>query len=197
MIGVRVKVKVCQWVSIEPNSGTLWASSGRTLLTLVILCKRVLWRIAYPPPPSCSCKLLPRKFSIMPINLNSTAKLNTGAEMPILGLGMRISTIRIKQDRNCLIDTFDSRRSGTWKSQPGAVEKAVEYALKLGYKSIDTAVRHLDYCREIDLSFNLFLTQTAYENEKEVGIGIKNSGVPRESIFLTTKVFDQSIKSRS
>lgn len=133
----------------------------------------------------------------MPIDLNSTAKLNTGAEMPILGLGMRIPTIRIKQDRNCLIDTFDSRRSGTWKSQPGAVEKAVEYALKLGYKSIDTAVRHHYYCREIDFSFNLFLTQTAYENEKEVGIGIKNSGVPRESIFLTTKVFDQSIKSRS
>jgi len=88
----------------------------------------------------------------MPIDLNSTAKLNTGAEMPILGLG-------------------------TWKSQPGAVEKAVEHALKFGYKSIDTA--------------------TAYENEKEVGIGIKNSGVPRESIFLTTKVFDQSINSRS
>ncbi|KAF9513797.1 hypothetical protein BS47DRAFT_1372442 [Hydnum rufescens UP504] len=58
---------------------------------------------------------------------------------------------------------------GTWKSKPGQVEKAVEIALRdAGYRSIDTA--------------------TAYGNEKEVGIGIKNSGVPREDIFLTTKV---------
>jgi len=72
-----------------------------------------------------------------------TRKLNTGAEMPTVGLG-------------------------TWKSQPGAVEHAVEYALKHGYKSIDTAA--------------------AYQNEKEVGQGIKASGVPRESFFLTTKL---------
>ncbi|KAI0045014.1 Aldo/keto reductase [Auriscalpium vulgare] len=69
--------------------------------------------------------------------------LNTGAEMPTLGLG-------------------------TWKSAPGAVEHAVEHALKVGYKHIDTA--------------------TAYENENEVGLGIQESGVPRESFFLTTKL---------
>jgi len=69
--------------------------------------------------------------------------LNTGAEMPTLGLG-------------------------TWQSQPGAVEKAVEVALKNGYTHIDTA--------------------TAYENENEVGQGIKDSGVARESFFLTTKL---------
>jgi glycerol 2-dehydrogenase (NADP+) len=57
---------------------------------------------------------------------------------------------------------------GTWKSQPGAVEKAVEHALKFGYKHIDTAA--------------------AYGNEAEVGEGIKASGVARESIFLTTKL---------
>ncbi|KAH6905131.1 NADP-dependent oxidoreductase domain-containing protein [Coprinopsis sp. MPI-PUGE-AT-0042] len=74
---------------------------------------------------------------------SSTTKLNTGAEMPTVGLG-------------------------TWKSQPGAVEKAVEHALKHGYKHIDTAA--------------------AYGNEAEVGEGIKASGVPRESIFLTTKL---------
>ncbi|OSX61141.1 hypothetical protein POSPLADRAFT_1182299 [Postia placenta MAD-698-R-SB12] len=69
--------------------------------------------------------------------------LNTGAKMPTLGLG-------------------------TWKSAPGAVEKAVEVALKNGYRHIDTAA--------------------AYANEKEVGVGLKNSGVPREDIFLTTKL---------
>lgn len=70
--------------------------------------------------------------------------LNTGAKMPTVGLG-------------------------TWKSKPGEVEHAVEYALKeAGYKHIDTAA--------------------AYENESEVGEGIKASGVPRESIFVTTKL---------
>ncbi|KAJ6595684.1 Aldo keto reductase [Mycena vulgaris] len=70
-------------------------------------------------------------------------KLNTGAEMPTVGLG-------------------------TWKSAPGAVEHAVEYALKNGYIHIDTAA--------------------AYQNEKEVGEGIAASGVARESFFLTTKL---------
>ncbi|KAF8637862.1 hypothetical protein AX17_002488 [Amanita inopinata Kibby_2008] len=75
--------------------------------------------------------------------LKASVNLNTGADMPVIGLG-------------------------TWKSEPGAVEKAVEFALTHGYKHIDTA--------------------TAYANEKEVGIGIKNSGVPRQDIFLTTKL---------
>ncbi|KAJ2934537.1 hypothetical protein H1R20_g2572, partial [Candolleomyces eurysporus] len=70
-------------------------------------------------------------------------KLNTGAEMPTVGLG-------------------------TWKSQPGQVEGAVEHALKFGYRHVDTAA--------------------AYENETEVGKGIKASGVPRSEIFLTTKL---------
>lgn len=58
--------------------------------------------------------------------------------------------------------------AGTWKSKPGEVEHAVEYALKHGYKSIDTAA--------------------AYGNEKEVGQGIKASGVARGDFFLTTKL---------
>ncbi|KAI9441674.1 Aldo/keto reductase [Lactarius indigo] len=57
---------------------------------------------------------------------------------------------------------------GTWKSSPGQVELAVEIALKNGYRHVDTA--------------------TAYKNEKEVGIGLKASGVPRKEIFLTTKL---------
>ncbi|OCH85731.1 Aldo/keto reductase [Obba rivulosa] len=77
----------------------------------------------------------------MPIH--KSVELNTGAEMPVIGLG-------------------------TWKSPPGAVEKAVEVALKAGYHHIDTAA--------------------AYRNEREVGHGIKASGVPREEIFLTTKL---------
>ncbi|RPD58321.1 Aldo/keto reductase [Lentinus tigrinus ALCF2SS1-7] len=77
----------------------------------------------------------------MPVH--KTVKLNTGAEMPTLGLG-------------------------TWRSLPGDVEKAVAHALTHGYTLIDTA--------------------TGYSNEKEVGEGIKQSGVPREQVFLTTKL---------
>lgn len=47
----------------------------------------------------------------------ATVKLNTGAEMPIIQLG-------------------------TWKSSPGKVEKAVEHALKVGYKGVDTATAY-------------------------------------------------------
>jgi len=74
---------------------------------------------------------------------SKTYTLNTGAKIPALGLG-------------------------TWQSKPNEVEKAVEIALRKGYRHIDTAL--------------------AYGNEAEVGRGIKNSGVPREEIWLTTKL---------
>ncbi|KAG8987725.1 hypothetical protein FRB90_003177 [Tulasnella sp. 427] len=59
---------------------------------------------------------------------------------------------------------------GTWQSKAGEVEKAVAYALK------DAGYRH------IDCAF-------AYGNEKEVGDGIKESGVPRKDIFITSKIW--------
>ncbi|CAH0022327.1 unnamed protein product [Clonostachys rhizophaga] len=60
---------------------------------------------------------------------------------------------------------------GTWQSQPGEVRKAVAYALKDGYRHIDAALILLG-------------------NENEVGQGIKDSGVPREDIFLTSKLWN-------
>lgn len=57
---------------------------------------------------------------------------------------------------------------GTWQSAPNQVRNAVKVALQKGYRHIDTAL--------------------AYGNEKEVGEGIKDSGVPREQIWLTTKL---------
>lgn len=57
---------------------------------------------------------------------------------------------------------------GTWQSKPGEVRDAVKAALQAGYRHIDTAL--------------------AYGNEKEVGDGIKDSGVPREEIWITTKL---------
>ena len=57
---------------------------------------------------------------------------------------------------------------GTWQSKPNDAYNAVLSALKLGYRHIDTAF--------------------VYGNEKEVGQAIKDSGVPREEIFVTTKL---------
>ncbi|KAK7721556.1 hypothetical protein SLS57_005236 [Botryosphaeria dothidea] len=57
---------------------------------------------------------------------------------------------------------------GTWQSKPNEVREAVKAALLKGYRHIDTAL--------------------AYGNEHEVGLGIKDSGVPREEIWITTKL---------
>lgn len=57
---------------------------------------------------------------------------------------------------------------GTWLTPDDEAPDAVCSAIKSGYRHIDTA--------------------QAYGNERGVGEGIRNSGVPREHIFITTKV---------
>lgn len=60
---------------------------------------------------------------------------------------------------------------GTWQTPDGDVaEASVIAALKAGYRHIDTAA--------------------AYGNEESVGRGIQKSGVPREEIFVTTKLWN-------
>ncbi|KAL7928109.1 NADP-dependent oxidoreductase domain-containing protein [Trichoderma chlorosporum] len=59
---------------------------------------------------------------------------------------------------------------GTWQARPGQVEHAVETALRVGYRHIDCAA--------------------IYRNEVEVGQGIRASGVPREDIFITGKLWN-------
>jgi 2,5-diketo-D-gluconate reductase B len=58
---------------------------------------------------------------------------------------------------------------GTWQIEGSDATEAVRDALEIGYRQIDTA--------------------RAYGNEAEVGAGIAGSGVDREDIFLTTKIF--------
>ena len=53
----------------------------------------------------------------------------------------------------------------------GATYEAVTRALKAGYRHIDTAA--------------------AYFNEAEVGKAVKDSGIPREEIFITSKLWLQ------
>ena len=59
---------------------------------------------------------------------------------------------------------------GVWQVPNGAeCVDAVRWALELGYRHIDTA--------------------QAYGNEESVGQGLRESGVPREEVFITTKFF--------
>jgi len=60
---------------------------------------------------------------------------------------------------------------GTFLSERGATtRKAVLYALEAGYRHIDTAA--------------------VYDNEADVGAGVRESSIPRTEIFITTKVWN-------
>jgi len=71
---------------------------------------------------------------------------------------------------------------GVWQSPAGATTReAVLTALGLGYRHVDTA--------------------RAYSNEADVGAAVRSSGVPREQIFVTTKLwnadqgYDQALRA--
>jgi diketogulonate reductase-like aldo/keto reductase len=57
---------------------------------------------------------------------------------------------------------------GTWQATGRQAYEAVRRALEIGYRHIDTA--------------------TMYRNEDEVGRAVADSGLPRESVFVTTKL---------
>lgn len=58
---------------------------------------------------------------------------------------------------------------GTWQLEPADARRMVAEALRIGYRHIDTA--------------------WIYKNEAAVGDGIRDSGVPRDEIWLTTKIW--------
>jgi len=92
----------------------------------------------------------------MNLNLDSTVTLNNGVKMPQLGMGV-------------------------WKTNNSGASQSVQWALKHGYKAIDTAKQ--------------------YGNEAGVGDGLQKgfaeNGLQRKDIFLTTKIFngDQGYQS--
>ncbi len=66
---------------------------------------------------------------------------------------------------------------GVFKIEDGRkVEESVKHALEAGYRSIDTA--------------------SVYGNERGVGKAIRESDVPREEIFLTTKVWNDAQREK-
>jgi len=62
---------------------------------------------------------------------------------------------------------------GTWKLQGDVCEQAVLDALKVGFRHLDTA--------------------DSYANHKKVGAAIRRSSLPREEIFLTTKLWHEKL----
>jgi diketogulonate reductase-like aldo/keto reductase len=62
---------------------------------------------------------------------------------------------------------------GTWPLKGEECTAAVMEALRVGYRHVDTA--------------------RMYDNEEAVGSGLKGSGVPRDEIFVTTKVWYEDI----
>jgi diketogulonate reductase-like aldo/keto reductase len=66
---------------------------------------------------------------------------------------------------------------GTWEVAPRDVTNAVSTALKVGYRLIDTA--------------------QMYNNEEGVGTAIRESGIDRSDIFLTTKLHPNSYGHRN
>jgi 2,5-diketo-D-gluconate reductase B len=65
---------------------------------------------------------------------------------------------------------------GTWELRGRTCARVVEQALRLGYRHIDTA--------------------EMYDNEREVGDGLRASGVKREDVFITTKVWPSHFAPR-
>jgi 2,5-diketo-D-gluconate reductase A len=76
----------------------------------------------------------------------TTVTLNTGAAMPILGFGV-------------------------YQIPPDDTQAAVEAALGIGYRHIDTAA--------------------GYRNERAVGAAVRASGIPRDELWITTKLWVQ------
>lgn len=66
-------------------------------------------------------------------------------------------------------DSVPALGFGTWQLTGATCREAVADALAIGYRHLDTA--------------------EMYENEEQVGAGIADSGVPRDEIFLTSKVW--------
>lgn len=63
---------------------------------------------------------------------------------------------------------------GTWQLRPKAAYESVRAALEIGYRHVDTA--------------------TLYKNEADVGRAVKDSGLDREQVFITTKLRPQDAR---
>jgi len=85
---------------------------------------------------------------------------------------MTVSTITLNDGH-----TIPQLGFGVFRVEPSETERIVSEALEIGYRHIDTAA--------------------AYGNEIGVGKAIEASGIPREEVFVTTKLFDSDQGTQS
>ena len=83
-----------------------------------------------------------------------------------------METVQLNNDLECPVIGI-----GTFMLSPAEAEKSVREALKMGYYLVDTA--------------------NAYVNERAVGRGMKASGVKREEIFLSTKLWPSEYENEN
>lgn len=83
-------------------------------------------------------------MSDVKLEQETTVRLNNGIEMPVLGFG-------------------------TWQLYGAQAENSIIYALRNGYRMIDTA--------------------RIYQNEEDVGNALRKNNIEREKIFITTKLY--------
>src|SRR5690349_5795586 len=89
---------------------------------------------------------IPMETPATSLGMKSTMKLNNGVQIPLLGLGV-------------------------YQTPAGRpTQNAVRFALKFGYRHIDTA--------------------RIYGNEEDVGAAVRESHLPREELFITTKLWN-------
>lgn len=79
-----------------------------------------------------------------------------------------MKTIKLNDQTNIPVLGF-----GTWRLQGNECQKSVEKALEIGYRHIDTA--------------------DAYDNHQDVAKAIQSSMLKREELFVTTKVWRDSL----
>jgi diketogulonate reductase-like aldo/keto reductase len=65
---------------------------------------------------------------------------------------------------------------GTWDLRGRVCARVIEQALRLGYRHVDTA--------------------EMYDNEREVGEGVRASGIKRNEVFVTTKIWPSHFAPR-
>ncbi|KAK8869592.1 hypothetical protein IAR55_000159 [Kwoniella newhampshirensis] len=101
------------------------------------------------------------------MSLGRTVKLNNGIVAPQIGFG-------------------------TWQAAPGEVEKALEEAIKVGYRHIDAALvyRAFGLCEFVE-GAAVDVPACALHREPKRD-GIKASGVPREDLFIVSKLWNNS-----
>ncbi|PQE15304.1 Aldo keto reductase protein [Rutstroemia sp. NJR-2017a BVV2] len=105
------------------------------------------------------------------LNINSKLKMNSGYEIPILGYGRNLLTSTLRSTKRTSPSFSLSFLNLQHNSQPRPADSAED----LVQKAFDVGYRHID-------------SAAAYRNEAPCGLAIRQSPLPRSSIFFTSKI---------